>query len=201
MSHPDFYRIEPLVKHIVQTFEDAVAELAKLSDLLAVLSQPEVACTEELHEKPHIVPREKEHEREGNEIPESPPEAKVYPQKDDRHKKADRNRDEGAYRYSERADEHLVLYKLLEEDLRNDEQKSRRDYRHDEQRQEKKQSESSQQDGLKSRIMAEEPVSDVEFLYARHERGNIIIDAFHLFRMLLRSFLQGIYKFLVRKQA
>ena len=48
--------------------------------------------------------------------------------------------------------------------------------------------------------MTEKPVSDIELLYACHERRDVLVDTFHLLRMLLRRLLKGIHKLLVRKQ-
>ena len=87
-----------LFDQIVKAVEDALAQLADFLDLLAVLPQSEITCSQELHKESHIVPCKKEHEREGHEIAEGPPEAGKHPKKDYRNEKADRDRHEGTYR-------------------------------------------------------------------------------------------------------
>ena len=117
-----------LIKHVVKAVEDALAQFADFLDLPAVLSESEVACSKEFHEESHVVPCEKEHEREGYEIAQSPPEVQIDPKEYDRYKNADRNGNQCADCQSEGADEHLVLDHLLEENLRNDEEKGCRNY-------------------------------------------------------------------------
>ena len=112
-----------------------MTQLSQLPYPLPVLRRDEITCADELHEESHIVPCKQEHEREGHEISQGPPESYKYPEDCCRNEQRQRYRYQCAYGNTESADEHLVLYHLLEEDFRYYEKKGRRYDGHDEQRQ------------------------------------------------------------------
>ena len=95
-------------------------------DLRTVLPIDEPTCTEELHKEPHVVPCKEEHEREGHEISQRPPETDKNPKEGRRDEHTQRDCDQCTDRKAESTDEHLILDHLLEEDLRKDEKESRR---------------------------------------------------------------------------
>ena len=83
-------------------------------------------------EQADVVPCKDEHEWEGNAVAQSPPAIEEDPQQNDGDNHTYRHRDKGAYSDIERADEHLVLNHLLNEDLRDEEHQARGYNREDE---------------------------------------------------------------------
>ena len=115
-----------LLQNLVESVKNRVSKLAELSDFGSVLWRHEAARADELEEHTDKIPREDEHQREGEQVSQCPPVAHEYPQQCARQQVAEGHRYKDTYAYIEAAVEHLILNQLAEEYLWDDKKQQRR---------------------------------------------------------------------------
>jgi hypothetical protein len=110
-------------------------------------------------EQAQIVPCQDKHEWEGNKIAQCPPEVEENPQQHKGHNHTYRHRDKGTCTNVKRTYEHLILDELLDKDLWNQEQQTRRDNRDDEEWQKQQETQAAKNGGTSTRIALEKPIT------------------------------------------